>query len=416
MSRYVSIVSLRRSKKHAFLLLAGCALLSTLGACGDGSSGGNGGVAVVPSPPSTTPTPTPTPTSTPAPTGSIATVLEGGVPGLQSGDSVTDFQVTNRGLYMRVTRESSAASDAIVKLHGDPGVGSAWTITEPEGAAGTKLLSYAPSNLSTEADQTVCFYYAATQTNPSPTLIWAKYNASAGGVSPRMTGDPAAATISHVSPEIGNGCISGRSWILYRTTGEDQVRQEDGVYTSAQTILDRFSRVAPPALAHGSTKAIVSHPTDPLLYVGADRELSLYDTRRRVSSWTLPEGTGQFTDLIWYENQLFIGYGRRIYRLNGTTLEVFSDDPVGPEGNARGHFCVSQGEVFLPNGDAIDVSTKAKRSWISKGSLSSEQSTQAQGLATSLNLGVFCSAANASTHIYAPTSDRRIRVITPVSR
>jgi hypothetical protein len=343
-------------------------------------------------------------------------VLEGDVPGLQGRDSVTDFQVTNRGLYMRVTRESAAASDAIIKLHGDPGIGSAWTITEPEGAAGTKLLSYAPSNLSTEADQTVCFYYAATQTSPSPTLIWAKYNASAGGVSPRMTGDPAVATISHVAPEIGNGCLSGRSWILYKTASEDQVRQEDGVYTSAQTILDRFSRVATPALASGSTKAIVSHPTDALLYVGADRELSLYDTRKRVNSWTLPENAGPFTDLIWYENALFIGYGRRIYRLNGTTLDIFSDDPVGPEGNARGNFCVSRGEVFLANGEAIDVSTKAKRSWISKGSLSGEDSTRAQTLATSFNLGVFCSAASTNTLIYAPTLDRRIRVITPVSR
>jgi hypothetical protein len=404
-------VAQQKAGLRRIALLAGVALLSTLSACGgDGGSSGGGGTVVTP------PSPTPSPTPTPTPTGSLAVFTEGKIPGLQGADLVLDFQVTNRGLYMRVVRESATARGAIIKLHGDPRVSEAWTITEPEGAAGATILSYAPSNISSESDQTVCFYYAALDGSAEKSLIWARYNATPESVPIRTTETPSTTTIPHVAPGAGSSCSASRAWIIYQTATEDQVRQEDGVYTEANTILDRFGRAATPSLARGASRVMVSHPVDPQLYVGAGNQLSLYEARRLLNSWSFPEGAIGFTDLIWYGSDLFIGYGSQIYRLSGTTLELFADNVAAGEGAQRGRFCVTQGEVFLPNGEAIDVQTKTKRNWISKGELSSAQTATAQTLVGSLNSGVYCSAVNPNATIYTPAARDQIRVITPVSR
>jgi len=165
---------------------------------------------------------------------------------------------------------------------------------------------------------------------------------------------------------------------------------------------------------------MVAHPTDPQLYVATQDKILVYDADKLIRSFAFPaDAVSMFSDLIWYQGDLYVGHGGKIYRLQAgsSTFTEFAEIPLGGAGTPPGRFCVSAGEVFLYNGQAINIQSRTTRSWISRGTLTSEQNARATVLAASMGAGIHCSATAVSPLIYAPAFFNNIptiRAITPV--
>ncbi len=405
------------------LSIAAVLALSACGGGDDGSSGGGSPTASSPTPsptPSPAPTPAPTPAPIPAPVGSVATFVEGNVPGLGAADSIgVDLQVTNRGIYFSIS-ETTTTPARVVKLHGSPTGVNPWTVVTPDNRADVTLADFAPSNITSEADRAVAFYWATLC--GACTSKWGHYTANTGGVSitaeERFDLSSSGYGVFNVAAGAVNGIVAQRPWVVrHFVSNRYAVFQDDGAYTAANTISDRFGTAARTDLPD-TAQLMVSHPVDPNLYVASSNRLLVYDAQRLLRSFTLPSSFNGFTDMMWYQGDLYFGYDGSVWRVAGgaTTAERFTSLPTifAP----RGAFCVAAGEIFLGNGEAVDIATRTRRSWASRGSLSAQQSADAQLLtAGTQGSGLYCSAAQLSPVLYTPNLSRKaMRMITPIAR
>lgn len=408
-----------RNLERALKLAASSVVLAFLSACGGEEGGSDGGIVTVPAPPPA-PSPTPTPTPTPVATGQVASVDEGSIP-VGPNDLVTNFKVTNAGLYMAVSYDDETKPDAILKLRGTPAFSDAWYSTVPNNTANGFVNDFAPVNVYSESRSELTFYWAGRDFSGDGVERWGLHTVNGNGVSTfaeeRSIGFYG---IKLVASGARNGVVASRPWILWyqpSTVGNSgySIYQDDGAYTKANSISDRFSTPATPPLP-GDGSAMFSHPSNPELFVVAGNKLFLYGPNTLTRSWTLPEG-GIATDMMWVGDALYFGYAGKVYKTDGATLRSIAD--VGTAGfGAEGGYCITGGEMFLTSGEAINLSSSTRRNWIKKGQLSSAQTTAAQRLElAALSSRVFCSnyASGTTLYLVSPTS-RSVRVVTPVTR
>jgi hypothetical protein len=430
--QFLSITHLTSPRHRSILrLVSSSALVALLAACGGGEDGGSagGGTVVLPTPtPSPTPaptaTPTPTPTSTPTPTpsgaGQIASVDEGAIPGVTTVDSVQSFKVTNTGLYMKVDYDNDSKADTIIKLRGTPSFSDAWYVATPN--AGGGITDYAPSNIYSETRSAVAFYWAGPAGDRKDYERWGHHTVNTGGAS--IQADEAYFGhygIDLVAAGARSGTVASRPWVLWyqpSTISEGnghKIYQDDGAYSKPNTISDRFTTAATPH-APVSTSSILSHPSDPELYIAAENRLLVYSAAKLERSWTLPE-SGWITDMTWVDGKLYFALGTKIYRVDGgvinSVVSNVNDVLIGMSG---GRFCISGGEIFLSTGEAVHLTTNVRRNWISKGNLSSSQTAAAGILKGRIGGGgVYCSSYASGTVIYSySVLDQKIMAITPL--
>jgi hypothetical protein len=414
-------------RKRPLMTSAALWLAFLLSSCGGESVDTPAPIVVNPSPtpapaPAPAPAPTPTPTPPPPGTGSLASYSEGAVPGLAASDFVMDLKVTNRGVYFRAADGTDARPDRVIKLHGNPAGLNAWTTVTPDSRAGTLLFDFAPSNIVSEPDRAVSFYWASGVATVSDR--WGHYTANTGGVSieaeepfviPRTFGQ-----IDRVAAGAVNGIVAQRPWIVedYPYAGKGYlIYQDDGAYTKQNTITDRFSKAATPDLAV-QPSVIVSHPIDPHLYVASGDRLYVYDADRQIRTYTFPSSLTGFTDLIWYQGDLYAGHGDSVYRLRAgqAAFEVLASSSL-PAFGLPGRFCVASGEIFVATGHAINIQSRARRDWVARGTLTQAQTVNETIIRGALAAsGVHCSAGAVSPLIYSYSSIRRTMLaITPLS-
>jgi hypothetical protein len=401
-------------------LLSGCVLAMLLTACGGEGSGGGGGGSSSASAPTPAPMPTPMPTpspspspSPPPPTGAVASYTEGVVPGTSSNNlSVGLFTATNRGLYM-VHIGNLGFPNRVIKMHGDPSASNGWTVVTPDNR-NNSYITIAPSNVYSEADRAVSFYWASSP-NQSGDQLWGNSTANAGGVSTTAREPFGTASgfpgIERVAAGGTTGVVTTRSWVV----AGFRIYQDDGAYTAANTITDRFGQAATTALP-GPPSALISHPNDPILYVGSGNRLFEYDAGQLRRSWTFPQ-SGDVSDLIWHDGNLYIGQGSRVYRLQGASINEFTTIDVMSPSNP-GRFCISGGEIFASNGEAINLNTRSRRSWVTRGTLTAAQQTSASIVSAAAASQIYCSSSATSTRIYTLFTSSgqapRILAITPL--
>jgi hypothetical protein len=427
---FLSTTHLNSRHNRAILRLAtSSALIALLTACGGSDGGGSagGGAVVLPTPtptPSPTPapsaTPTPSPTPTPSGAGQIASVDEGAIPDVTTADSVQSFKVTNTGLYMKVDYDNDSKADTIIKLRGTPAFSDAWYVATPN--AGGGITDYAPSNIYSETRSGVAFYWAGPAGDRKDYERWGHHTVNNGGAS--IQADEAYFGhygIDYVAAGARSGTVASRPWILWyqpSTISEGnghKIYQDDGAYSKPNTISDRFTTAATPH-APVSTSIMLSHPSDPELYIGADNRLLVYSAAKLERSWTLPEA-GSITDMVWVDGKLYFAQGSKIYRVDGGTINSVVSNVVDPLAGIGGRFCISGGEIFLSTGEAVHLTTSTRRNWISKGNLSSSQTAAAGILKGRIGGGgVYCSSYASGTTIYSySVFDQKIMVVTPVS-
>jgi hypothetical protein len=336
---------------------------------------------------------------------------------------VVEFKATNAGLYMLVSYSDDAKPSKVLKLQGRPDDAQSWLSATPDTEGGPLIISFAPTNIYSEPTRAVSFYWTSRSADRDKFDKWGFYTANAGGVSTSAAED-GVGTLLNNTQQVYAGGITGivtpRSWLITsRRNGSDGygVYQDDGGYTAANTISDRFGKAATPDLVDLPDVA-VSHPSEPQLYVGAGSRLYVYDADRRVTTYQFPTAdiTARFSDLIWSDNDLYIGYGGKAYRLRDKQITFFADLPFA-FGDAPGRFCITGGSMFMLDGTARALAGGGTRDWIARGTLTPSQNTDAAAIRAGLGGGIFCSTRTAGT-IYStyPTisGKRGIRVITPL--
>ncbi|WP_133365959.1 hypothetical protein [Qipengyuania sediminis] len=409
------------------------ALLCALAACGGG--GGSDGSGSTPPPaagvPSPTPAPAPTPTPTPAPVGEVALYSEGLNPDGASS-TLMEIKATNAGIYILAEPSDDTRPWKVFKVQGSPAQSQSWISATPDNDADSMIVSFAPSNIYSETDRGVGFYWASIGAGRPKFNKWGWYSANAGGVSITADDDSIGAafgnTIEMVVSGAVNGIVAPRPWIIAELRGGSdgyRVFQDDGAYTAANTISDRFSTPALPNLgartytqATGQPSVAISHPRDPNLYVGAGNTLYVYDAQQRLRTFTFPtnDPSAGFSDLIWSDNDLYIAFGNNIYRLRDNTVTLFMPIPLGL-GGPPGRFCITGGWLYTIDGTARSLGTGTTRNWISRGTLNSAQTQAAGSLQGGLGMGVYCMPNNGNTiWTFYPTlsGQRGIRRITPL--
>ncbi len=405
-------------------LAASSLLLGALSACGGEDGGSGGGMVTVPTPsPSPTPAPSPTPSPSPTPmtTGQVASVATGTIP-IGATDIVTDFKATNAGLYMKVTYAADGKPNAIIKLRGTPAFSDAWYIATPVTANGSFVSDYAPSNPYSETREGISIYWGGRTSEGGGKDRWGIHVANTGDIS--TYAEQAAFGyygIQRVASGARSGVAAARPWVqryIPTTIGNSgySVYQDDGQYTKPNDIEDRFGTAATPPLT-GTADIMLSHPDKGELFVGVGNALHVYSATVRLRGWTFPE-SGAITDMMWVNGTLYLSQGSRIWKTDGSAAPT-SIASIGASLGVPGRFCISGGEAFLPNGEAIDLTTNTRRSWLKKGTLTTAQASEAQQLeiAVLAGAGVYCSSYATGTVIYVPSQmDRTVRAITPVAK
>ncbi len=391
-------------------LTASGLLIAMLSACG-GSEGSD---------PVTIGNPSPTPTASASGSGQVASVDVGTIP-VASGDIVQNYKVTNAGLYMSVSYADTNKPNGIIKLRGTPAFSDAWYTAVPISASGSFVEDYAPSNVYSETRTGIGFYWSGYTPENGGKIRWGLHTANTGSPSTFAEENSFGYFgVKRVASGARSGVAASRPWIQWyqpTTVGNNgyKIYQDDGQYTSANTIADRFGTEATPALA-GTANIMISHPDKGELYVGSGNVLAVYTATGRTQSWTLP-GSGSIIDMMWVDGTLYFSQGGKIYKTTGSsTVTSFAD--TSAVGSAGGSFCISRGEIFLPNGDAINLQTNAKRNWFKKGTLSTSQSTAAQEIEFALlsSAGIYCSSYAPATTLYVPSaSGKTVHVITPIA-
>lgn len=402
----------KRRVRTGVQLAASSLLLGLLSACGGGESDDDDAVTIG--------SPTPTPTASSSGSGQVASVDVGTIP-VGSTDIVQTYKVTNAGLYMLVGYADSNKPNAIIKLRGTPSFSDAWYTATPISASGSFIEDYAPSNVYSETRTGIGFYWSGRTPENGGKERWGLHTANTGDISTFAEENAFGYYgVKRVASGARSGVVASRPWIQWyqpTTIGNNgyKLYQDDGQYTSANTIADRFGTEATPALT-GTANIMISHPDKAELYVGTGNILAVYGPTSRIQSWTL-SGSGSIIDMMWVNGTLYFSQGGKIYKTTGSAAPTSVAD-TSAIGSTGGSFCISGGEIFLPNGDAINLQTNLKRNWFKKGTLSATQSTAAQTIEFALlsSAGIYCSSYATQTTLYVPSvSGNTIRVITPIS-
>lgn len=406
------------------------AMLCAVAGCGGGE--GDGGSGSLPPPSGSAPTPVPAPAPapapapTPAPSGAVAAASEGLNPD-GAATLLVEIKATNAGVYVLGDPVDDALPSKIFKVQGSPAQAQSWIGAVPDSDPGALIVSFAPTNIYSEADRAVSFLWTSHEADRSRFNKWGSYTANTGGISITASEDALfGSTLGRFTELVVAGAVNGtvapRSWLITQRRGATDpyaVFQDDGAYTAANTISDRFSTPATPDLPQGPEVA-VSHPSDPHLYVAAGSRLYVYDAQRLLRSFQFPttDPVAQFSDLVWADGNLYISYGANIYRLSGNTVTTLMPIPLYVGGRLPGRFCIMGGWLYTIDGTARSLANNTTRDWISRGTLTAEQSAAAASLRGGLGGGVFCAANNGNAiWSYYPTlsGQRGIRRITPLS-
>lgn len=296
------------------------------------------------------------------------------------------------------------------KLHGNP-IFNDWSSAAFTGG----IAGFAPSNVYSERDREVSFYWHQVGIDAK----WGSYVANTGDIGFEMPDDIG---ISNVAAGGTSGIIAPRPWVVARglnnhNSDYQYVYQDDGQYTALRKTSDYFGQPAGAELVSGIADALLlAHPTDGTLFVGAGNKLHVYSASGRQSTTELP-GTGFLTDMFWHDNTLWFAYGTTIYRRTGDGAITPFTQLTGLAGafdfGNPGRFCINGGDILTADGLATRISDGAVRSWISKGTLSAAQQMQASLLeATVAGAGIFCSPNNLARAIYTPNLfEGKIRMI-----
>jgi hypothetical protein len=345
--------------------------------------------------------------------GSVAGYDEAGIPGFNAATTnVTNFVVTNRGLYLWAS-EFETGVDTVHKLHGNP-IFNDWSSTPMSGG----ISGFAPSNVYSERDREVNFYWHQGGVD----AMWGKYVANTGDIGFDMPDDIGISTVAAGGT---SGVIAPRPWVIAQGLGNHNsdyqyVFQDDGQYTALRKTSDYFSQPAGTELVGGIAGALLlAHPTDGTLFVGAGNKLHVYSASGRQSTVELVEdGFSSITDMFWHDNTLWFAYGGTIYRRTSAGAVSAFTQLTGLAGalgfHNAGTFCINGGDILTSDGLAKRISDGAVRSWLSKGTLNATQQMQAALLeATVAGSGIFCSPNNLARAIYTPNlSEGKIRMIT----
>lgn len=411
-------------KKSFAIPLLCCAALMLSGCPGGGGGAGGGSGTPTPSPPSS-------PAPTPAPSGAVASYVDGAIPGVTAGDGVTQLFATNAGLYMLVWPSDDTKRSRVLKMQGRPDQSQSWIASTPDDDADSLVTSYAPVNVYSEQTREISYYWISSSAARPKFNRWGAYTANSGGISISAydgTDTSLGRYLELVAAGGINGTVTPRSWLITRRAGANGpwgVYQDDGAYTAANTIVDRFSKAATPdlpeydwTLHYGGPTIAKSDPNNPRLYVAYVDHLYAYDADSRLLDFQMPASSSGFSDLLFSAGVLYVGYGTTIYRLDGTTLRGVTTIPdLAAFGGLPGRFCISSGRIYFTDGTAHNISTGTKSNWISSGSLTPNQQTQATTLSSQMSMGIYCSPENPGT-IYAvvptATGSLQIRAINPL--
>lgn len=321
--------------------------------------------------------------------GQVATVTYGAIPGYDALHSVVQVAgVTNRGLY--IVDSNAQGGHRVHKLHGSPAFSNAWS-TADFGAE--SAFDVVPSNAYTERDREFSFWYQNT-------AKVAQYNANNGAPSFEWENDM---TLQVVTPGPLQGTFTG-PWGLGGSINRDYlaVYLDDNMYTGSRKVSDMFTTPVAP-LAYQGADRVLGRPDDLELFVADGRELRVYSGSGLKSTETIPgSGFGWVTDMTWYDGALWFAIDNKVYRRNGPgSFTVKAEMDYNPTSAALdGRFCIKGGEILMPDGIATSISTGQRRSYLSRGTLTTAQQTQLALLQASL-VQVYCSPANSSATIYA---------------
>jgi hypothetical protein len=348
--------------------------------------------------------------------GRIASVREGYILDAPGNDA-TGFVATATGLYMQVGKGSD--SDVIAKLHhGAVGMLNSWSSAEFN-----YIGSWAVSSVDNDPSNAMGFYWVGKTKSEPNKRSYGLYSANTGVSSSEVEDDIGTAAVAAG----GNAGISGpRPWVIANGFGNPNsdnqyVFQQAAKQSAARLTSNLFSTPADKQPRKFNGYVMLSHPSDPTLFVGDGNVLRIYDSESLVESIPLPaEPMVAIHTLLWAENSLWIGYGDKIYRRNKEgqlSLFMTIQSPLGPYGavlmsGLGGSFCVQGGAVYTVDGTRKNTFTGAVSNWISNGTLSTDQMLQATLLRASLST-IYCHP-DVIWSIYSPSTDGKIRVIQPL--
>jgi len=337
--------------------------------------------------------------------GAVASVDKGQIPGFQSGSVVTGLVATNNGLYMHMLGDSG---ESILKLHGNP-IFDNWSRVNF-----SDVRDFVPMNLYSERDDEMSFYWAGGGE-------WGLETINTGTPGFTETDD---ITIRRVAAGGREGISTTRPWVVasdnpHGLGGNYWVYQDDGAYSAGSNASNRFTTPADSKIfTDSSGLVLLSHPKDPRLFVGHGTDLYVFSGSGIESAISLtPTDTFQsFNQFLWYDGELWMGFGNRILRrsADGKIYDFAEVEAAGFMGGVLpGRFCIKNGEVLTVDGRAISIANGSVRNWISRGDLSPAQQAEADILRATLSGGIYCSPDNMASVVYtlSPTDPGVIRMI-----
>lgn len=134
--------------------------------------------------------------------------------------------------------------------------------------------------------------------------------------------------ISRVAAGGQSGVIAPRPWVIAGGTGNynrdyQYVWQDDGGYTGSRLSSDYFGQKADYAEV-GGVDVMVSHPTDPRLFVASGNVLRIYSPSALESTETVPisgSSYGWITDMRWHDGYLWFAVENKVVYSGTLTLE-----------------------------------------------------------------------------------------------
>lgn len=345
--------------------------------------------------------------------GNIASVREGYILNTP-GYSAINFVATSTGLYMEASRMDSDI-DVVAKLHhGAVGMLNSWSSTEFD-----HVWSWAVTSRDNDPSNAMSFYWVGYPKGAPDKRSYGLYSAN--------TGVPSAETeddiwIDAVAAGANGGIAGPRPWVIANGpnnhNGDNQyVFQQAARQSGGRLTSNLFTSPADKQPRSFSNRIMLSHPTDPTLFVGDGNVLRVYSSDALEESIPFPDEpfVGIHT-LLWAGDSLWIGYGNKIYRRTKegvlslfTTIDTMLPPMLMNSGNT---FCVQGGYVYMMNGMRKNIFMGTVSDWLSRGTLTPEQQLQVTLLRASLTW-VACHP-DVIWSIYSGAPDGKIRVIQPL--
>lgn len=343
--------------------------------------------------------------------GSVANVREGFILDTP-GAMATGFVATATGLYMNV---SSGEWNTIAKLHhGDVGMLNAWS-----SAAFDYVGSWAVADVDNDPAGAMSFYWVGKSKSAPNKMSYGLYTANTGAPGSEVEDDIGIAAVAAGGH---SGISTSRPWVIangaFNPNSDNRyVFQEAARQSGARLTSNLFSTPADKQPRKFNGYLMLSHPSDPKLFVGDGNVLRIYESGALVDNIAFPaEPMIGIHTLLWAGDSLWIGYGDKIYRrTNDGQLSLFMSvqAPAGPVmmSAVGGSFCIQGGEVYTVDGTRKNVFTGAVSNWISRGTLTQDQTLKATLLRATMTT-IYCHP-DVIWSIYSP-SDDKIRVIQPL--